>query len=175
MFREVFWSLMGAMLVGLATQSASAQGEKLDQGPSKQMVASSMKLTLKNKLVLEGSPVEVEAIKMNSLFGEATIPLHTIAGIRFAQSANEQTTVVLLNGDALTGEINLSDVKFVSEWGEAKVNVGYIISIVFRPDLQWSSVKTPNGTRFRLTTSQPGTTSQSYPTTSSPRRNFRPN
>ena len=115
-----------------------------------------MKMTLQNKLELSGTPVDLEAIEMSSLFGVAKIPLHTIAGIRFAQGAAEQTTVVLLNGDALTGDVNLADIQFVSDWGEAKVNVASLVSVVFRDDLAWSGVATPNGKRWRLTKLQRG-------------------
>jgi hypothetical protein len=120
------------------------------------MRAGTMKLVLRKGLELEGTPSDLETIKMNSLFGEASIPLHTIAGIRFAQDPGEQTTVVLLNGDALTGEITLADVKFVSEWGEAKVNVAHLASIVFHPDFTWSAVNTPTGKRWQLTRVQTG-------------------
>ena len=113
--------------------------------------SSLMKLVLKEGLEMAGTPVELDAIKMDSLFGEATIPLDTIAGIRFGKQAGEQTTVVLLNGDSLTGEISLDEIKFVAEWGEATVFTGHIDSIVFRSDLAWSSVSTPNGPRWRLT------------------------
>lgn len=174
MYKKTIWVVVTVTLLGLMSQAAGAQEESEGEASEERIVASTMKLTLKNKLQLEGAPVEIEAIKMNSLFGEASIPLHTIAGIRFAQGGNEQTTVVLLNGDALTGEINLTDIKFVSEWGEAKVNVGHIVSIVFRPDLSWSSVRTPNGTRFRLTTSSASGGTDSSGFNNPNRRNFRP-
>ena len=133
--------------------SANAQESDSNSPPSggEKIVGSSMKMTLQNKLELSGTPVDLEAIEMSSLFGEAKIPLHTIAGIRFAQGPEEQTTVVLLNGDALTGYINLADINFVSDWGEAKVNVAHVVSVVFRDDLAWSGVATPNGKRWRLT------------------------
>lgn len=150
-----FFALSAALLLLAAdataqtgTNASAATGEK------EKIVSGNMKLLLRNKLELSGTPVDLEAIDMNSLFGNAKIPLHTIAGIRFAQGGNEQTTVVLLNGDALTGDINLSDVDIVSEWGEAKVNVAHLVSIVFRHDLAWSAVATPNGKRWRLTKMQ---------------------
>jgi hypothetical protein len=144
----------------LCVTSASAQDA--DSPPSERTIGGSMKMMLQNKLELSGSPVNLEAIGMSSLFGEAKIPLHTIAGIRFAQGADEQTTVVLLNGDALTGDVNLSDIQFVSDWGEAKVSVAHLVSIVFRDDLAWSGVATPNGKRWRLTKLQRGQPSNSY-------------
>jgi hypothetical protein len=139
--------------------ATSATAQESDSSGEK-VVGSSMKMTLQNKLELSGTPVDLEAIEMSSLFGKANIPLHTIAGIRFAQGGDEQTTVVLLNGDALTGDLNLSDIEFVSDWGEAKVNVAHLVSVVFRDDLAWSGVATPNGKRWRLTKLQRNTQRQ---------------
>lgn len=117
-----------------------------------------MKMSLRRNLTFEGSPIDLETIKMSTLFGEVTLPLHTILGIHFAQGPNEQTTVVGLNGDALTGDIQLSELKFVSDWGEAKVNVSSLVSIVFRSDLAWSQTNTPNGPRWQLVRTNEGNT-----------------
>ena len=155
------------LLAAVAVVTIPATGQQIVENSAEELVptpaveaddmkSGTMQVSLKEGLKMTGTPVELEAIKINSLFGEASIPLHTIAGIRFAQQSNEQTTVVLLNGDALTGEISLTEVKFVCDWGEAKVHAGHIDSIVFRPDLAWSSVSTPNGPRWRLTKVQQG-------------------
>ena len=162
MFRfKCFVAVAAALLLFAA--SATAQESDSESKPADgKVVGGSMQLTLQNKLELSGTPIDLEAIEMSSLFGNAKIPLHTIAGIRFAQGADEQTTVVLLNGDALTGDVNLSDIAFVSDWGEAKVNVAHLVSVVFRDDLAWSGVATPNGKRWRLTKLQRGQQGNTY-------------
>ncbi len=151
-----FFAAFAVFLLLLGTQ-AGAQEKK----PDEKVVSNTMKMTLRNQLELSGSPVNVENIQLNSLFGDTKIPLHTIAGIRFAQEGNEQTTVVLLNGDALTGDVNLAELDFVSDWGEATVSGSHLVSVVFRDDLAWSAVNTPNGRRWRLTKVQSGATSSS--------------
>lgn len=150
---------IAALMVAIAAMSAWGQEED-DKTPPAPVIAGNtaskvatsgrVKIQLKEGMTLEGSPVDVESLKMASLFGEAVIPLHTIAGIRFSQKPTEQSTVVLLNGDALTGEVNITELKCVAEWGTAAVNVSHIVSVVFRPDLTWSSVPTPNGDRWQL-------------------------
>lgn len=152
---------MAVLMVAVAMISVdSAWAQDDDKTPPAPVIAGNtagkvatsgrVKIQLKEGMTLEGSPVDIESLKMASLFGEATIPLHTIAGIRFSQKPTEQSTVVLLNGDALTGEVNLTELKCVAEWGTAAVNVSHIVSVVFRPDLSWSSVPTPNGDRWQL-------------------------
>ncbi len=169
---------MAAWLLGvLLTAMPSVAQQEQQSTASDQAAAGLMKMTLRNQLELSGSPVKIDSIELNSLFGNAKIPLHTIAGIRFAQGANEQTTVVLLNGDALTGDVNLPELSFVSDWGEAVVNGSHLVSVVFRDDLAWSSVNTPNGRRWRLTKVQPGMNMQSNPRyiESQGRRSYAPN
>ena len=141
-------NIYAVLLAAIVAATAVAQDAQEDDATA--ATAGKIKMKLLKNMELEGAPVDLDEIKINSIFGEASIPLHTIAGIRFAQKPQEQSTIVLLNGDALTGEIALSEVKCVAEWGEAKVNVPHIVSIVFRPDLAWSSVSTPNGPRWQL-------------------------
>ncbi len=131
---------------GISQAPAASRHSESDQGK-----AGLMTLKLREGLELKGNTVEMDNVKMTSLIGEVDVPINTIAGIRFAQQPGEQTTLVLLNGDAITGDLALTDVKFVSNWGEAKVNIGHLESIVFRPDFAWSEVGTPNGKRWRLT------------------------
>lgn len=153
--------LLAALIATCAVGQEDAKKDKVELAPAG---SGKIKIKLLKDMELEGSPVDLEEIKMNSIFGEASIPLHTIAGIRFAQKPQEQSTIVLLNGDALTGEIALSEVKCVAEWGEAKVNVPHIVSIVFRPDLAWSSVSTPNGLRWQLKKAPSNVSNVTYPT-----------
>ncbi len=134
----------------IAAANLSAQ-ENTATTDSPTIVNSTMTVKLRGELELSGTPIELDSVQVNSLFGVADLPLHTIAGVRFAQDANEQTTVVLQNGDVLTGDLTIENLKLVSEWGEATVNVAHIRSVVFRSDLTWSPVNSSNGTRWRLT------------------------
>ena len=131
-------------------------GTTVGQEAKEKAVSGMMKMKLKKGLEMKGTPIDFDSIKVNTLFGEVDIPMHTIAGIRFGQEGNEQSTIVLLNGDAITGDITISDFNFVSDWGKATVNVSNLLSIVFRDDLAWSGINTPNGQRWRLTRVQPG-------------------
>jgi hypothetical protein len=163
------------LLLGLiAAPNLSAEENPVaTQSPT--MVASTMTIKLQGDLELSGTPIDLESVQVNSLFGEADLPLHTIAGVRFAQDANQQTTIVLQNGDVLTGDLTIENLKFVSDWGEATVHVGHIRSIVFRPDLTWSPVNSGNGTRWRLTKSNATTQAKSsHSTNSQTIRYFRP-
>ncbi len=142
------------LLVAVFTCASLTAQENADV--SEQQMSGLMKMKLKKGLELKGSPVDLEQINVNTLFGAVDIPMHTIAGIRFSQGTDEKSTIVLLNGDAITGDITMTDFDFVSSWGKATVNVSNLVSIVFRDDLAWSGVNTPNGRRWRLSRIQPG-------------------
>ena len=146
-FRMTIFFLLVAVL---------ACGTTIGQEPEETTATGMMKLKLSQGLEMKGTPVGFDSIKVETMFGEVDIPMHTIAGIRFAQTGDEQSTIVLLNGDAITGSITISDFNFVSDWGKATVNVANLVSIVFRDDLAWSGINTPNGQRWRLTRVQPG-------------------
>ena len=141
--------LAAALCTALSGATAFAQ-EAAGEADSEAMAASTMKVKLRGDMELSGTPADLDVVPVNSLFGEAKLPLHTVAGIRFAQNADEQTVIVLQNGDVITGEPNLETIKVVSEWGEANINMSYIESITFRSDLAWAPVNTGSGQRWRL-------------------------
>ncbi len=156
---------MNALIVAtvlLFGSRACAQDDQRESNPADSAVttvaASTMKVKLRGgEMELTGTPMDLEAITVNSLFGEAKLPMHTVAGVRFAQKEDEQTTIVLQNGDVITGELGMDHIKLVSEWGEATVRVPHIETIVFRSDLAWTPVSTGGGTRWRLTKIRSGT------------------
>ncbi len=123
---------------------AGAQDEK-EQPPQDASVvkATPAKIKLKKGLAVEGIPFELDNVKVNGLFGQLSIPLQSIAGIHFGDT---ETTVELNNGDSLTGDVPLSEIRVVTEWGECKVNTPYVASIVFRPGFDWAR----DGSRWKL-------------------------
>lgn len=165
------------MLVALSAVESVAQDSSKKSPPKspKRTVVTgdgSMNLKLKKGLDLKGTPLELESIKMTSIIGEIDIPLHTIAGVKFPEKTGEPHTVVLHNGDSLTGDVQLNAVKIVSAWGEASVNSSELTHLVFGDDLRWTKDTSSNNGRWRLsrvTTPPPGTrsTSAARPTTTS--------
>lgn len=138
------------LVMGMLVSPIWAQEDGNDANAAA-VAAPAIKIKLRGNMELSGTPIDLETITVNSLFGEAKLPLHTVAGVRFAQTADEQTTVVLQNGDVITGELGMDSLKLVAEWGQASVNIDHIETIVFRSDLAWTPVNTGSGTRWRLT------------------------
>lgn len=122
-----------------------------------------MKLKLRRDMTLEGAPVELANVKMNTIFGDATLPLNTIAGIRFAGENSPESTVILRNGDSLTGSLVLENVKFVSQWGEATINVSALESVTFVDGMAWASQTNSMGNaRWALSPAKASSTPSNY-------------
>ncbi|MEZ6134863.1 MAG: hypothetical protein R3C53_08140 [Pirellulaceae bacterium] len=99
---------------------------------------------------LTGTLIDSTAIQIKTAFGEASIPLSEVAGIRFPAAEDTSTTVVMLNGDSITGATDLKFVNIETVWGSAKINGQNVATMLFVPGLTWQSSKSIGGTRWNL-------------------------
>lgn len=101
---------------------------------------------------IAGTLTDTSALEMRTSFGTASIPLSEVAGVRFASADNASTTVVMLNGDSITGATDVKLVTVETEWGTASINGNNIGSILFVPGLAWNPSTGLNGKRWTLAT-----------------------
>jgi hypothetical protein len=108
---------------------------------------------------LTGTLIDSNTIAIKTAFGEASIPLSEVAGIRFPAAEDTGTTVVMLNGDSITGATDLKFVSIETVWGSAKINGANIGSLLFVPGLAWTNNEVLGGKRWTLVESaaQPAT------------------
>ncbi len=99
---------------------------------------------------LRGQLLSAAQISMKTAFGDATVPLSEVAGIKLASQGNPATTVVLHNGDSITGACDLDRVDLQTQWGRAEVQGTAINSILFVENVTWVSEEGLNGTRWEL-------------------------
>jgi hypothetical protein len=121
---------------------------------------------------------DLTALPFQLSFGAVEIDLALIAGVKFASSEDSVTTVILNNGDSVTGATTLKQLTVDTDWGQAKVNGSTIASILFIPDLKWSASMTMTGKRWNLVDSKnagPSGNGSSVPGTSSPSTALPPN
>jgi hypothetical protein len=114
----------------------------------------SVTVTLLSETVLAGTLTDTREVVMKTSFGDATIPLSEVAGIRFASSDDAMTTVVMLNGDAITGATDIQKLIVETEWGTATINGSSVGSVLFVPGLTWNSQAGLNGKRWTLVDSK---------------------
>lgn len=126
------------------------QAASTDTPKTKSLRPLTVATELSGETKITGTLVDTSALQMKTAFGEAQIPLSEIAGVRFASGDNSSTTVVMLNGDSITGATDLKFLTVETEWGTAKINGQSILSMLFVPGLKWESVGGLNGKRWSL-------------------------
>ncbi len=165
------WSLLA--LVGMNSvsqgQEAIAEAQVATATPTESSKNKAARpLTVATELVgdtkITGTLVDSTALQMKTSFGEAQIPLSEIAGVRFATGEETSTTVVMLNGDSITGATETKFITVETEWGTAKINGSSLVSMLFVPGLQWESANGLNGKRWSLVESKPTNSTPTKPT-----------
>lgn len=100
--------------------------------------------------VLTGTLTDSTSLSIKTAFGAAEIPLSEVAGIRFPAAEDTSTTVVMLNGDSITGATDLKFVSIETAWGSAKINGQNVANMLFVPGLKWQSADALGGKRWGL-------------------------
>lgn len=130
--------------------TATAAPKASTAKPVKTVRALSVTVEIVDGTKLRGTLMEASELPMQTSFGQANIPLAEVAGIRLASQDNATTTVVMHNGDSITGATDLSNLLVETEWGKADITGSSISSILFAQGLQWSADSGLSGTRWKL-------------------------
>ena len=118
---------------------------------------------------ISGTMIDSNQLAMKTSFGEASIPLSEVAGVRLASGEDVSTTVVMLNGDSITGAIDIKQLTVETEWGTATIKGSSIQSMLFVPNVQWNMSNNISGRRWTLIDSTPAKNAPAAtPSTSGP-------
>ncbi|QDS90535.1 hypothetical protein EC9_47490 [Rosistilla ulvae] len=113
--------------------------------------------------VLNGELLDIGDLELQTAFGPASIPLAEVLGIRLARSATDTTTVVLHNGDMVSGQVDIRSLLIQTSWGKSEVNGANLASIYFRKNLSWKSLDLLAGSRWTLVETKDETSSRAKP------------
>ncbi|MCA9193372.1 MAG: hypothetical protein KDB03_16485 [Planctomycetales bacterium] len=177
------WKTVGVSLLScLALFAAHLSGQ--DELPVAEAIATvepttpiarplTVSVALLEGTTITGTLADSTALNIKTAFGEAQIPLSEVAGIRFPSGEDTSTTVVMLNGDSITGATDLKFVGVETTWGSAKINGPNITSMLFVPGLAWQSKDGLGGKRWALVeaAANQGATNAQPMVNSSPSRN----
>jgi hypothetical protein len=105
---------------------------------------------------VSGTLTEVTLLPIRTAFGEASVPLAEVAGVKLASAEDSSTTIIMKNGDSITGATDLKVLSVDTEWGNAKINGSSVLSILLLPDLKWNATIGLNGKRWSLVDSKAG-------------------
>ncbi|MBX3420974.1 MAG: hypothetical protein KF752_05380 [Pirellulaceae bacterium] len=99
---------------------------------------------------ITGTLSDTNTLSIKTAFGLAELPLSEVAGVRFPRAEDTSTTVVMLNGDSITGATDVKFITIETVWGSAKINGQSIASMLFVPGLAWQSVDVLGSQRWQL-------------------------
>lgn len=145
------------LLLSSVNQAFSQEDEIAEAIPAAEPAESTPKVRpltvaagLVDEAVITGTLIDSTAIGIKTAFGEASIPLSEVAGIRFPAAEDSSTTIVMLNGDSITGVTDLKYANVETTWGSAKINGQNIATMLFVPGLRWESIDALGGKRWTL-------------------------
>lgn len=111
------------LLTACCTSSSLAQDI---EGPAEGKIF--VKVTRSRELV--GAAIGLDAINFRAEFGDVSIPMAKIAGIKLHVNAEDSAVIALKNGDLVTGKISLDTVSLRTAWGKAHVKLDQIETIM---------------------------------------------
>jgi hypothetical protein len=117
----------------LGPPSVRSQPARFDSQPHRGLSTPSTQpivIAIKDGPQLKGDTVDLAAFKFKTIFGQISIPVNTIAGLRMADDPRQPATICLSNGDSLTGVLATDSVTIKTAWGGATVGRDHIVSIV---------------------------------------------
>ena len=101
---------------------------------------------------LAGELDEISEITLTTKFGDVTIPMEQIAGIKLHTDDDDSAVVIMVAGEALTGVPSLPTLQLSTDWGKAEVNPEAVQSITTTSNSKFSRQNTDFGTRWVLRT-----------------------
>lgn len=110
---------------------------------------------LTDETQITGTLLDTNSIAVKTAFGEAAIPLSEVAGIRFPSADDTSTTIVMLNGDSITGATDVKFINVETSWGNAKINGPSVSTMLFVPGLVWKNNEALGGKRWSLVENKP--------------------
>ncbi len=118
--------------------SAAARSDEASSQPQARQITVAVSL-VDDSTIITGTLTETTSLSIKTAFGLAELPLNEVAGVRFPRGDDTSTTVVMLNGDSITGATDLKFAQVETTWGSAKINGQNIASMMMVPGLVWQS------------------------------------
>jgi len=101
---------------------------------------------------LAGELDEISEITLTTKFGEITIPMEQVAGIKLHTDEDDSAVIVFVDGDVITGVPSLPTLQLSTDWGKAEINPEAVQSITTTSNSKFSRQNTDFGRRWTLKT-----------------------
>ena len=159
-FQEILLNYTGTSAKNMADGAMDAGMKDGMKTGMKAPVAEMFFIKLSNGEEMAGSIAGFDSFKMETAFGDVSIPSEMIAGVRFHIDGEDAAVVILDNGDAVTGVPTIDAVSVATDWGTADVEPRFIESMTTAQNSSFVQNNTPFGSRWQLNNTTPPRTQQ---------------
>lgn len=101
---------------------------------------------------MAGTVEGFDDFQLKTAFGDVTIPMKEIAGIKFHTTADDKAVVILSNGDSLTGIPTVPAIQLKTDWGQADISPDFIQSLTATSGAKFRQQNSDFGVRWTLDT-----------------------
>ncbi|MEM9409668.1 MAG: hypothetical protein AAGA30_01055 [Planctomycetota bacterium] len=96
---------------------------------------------------LQGQIIDMTELEVTTSFGDITIPFDKIEAVKMRAGVNNSSVIALVNGDMITGSINIDELHLKTNWGKAHIKGEALESISTTQNGQFYT--DPNGGGWR--------------------------
>jgi hypothetical protein len=97
---------------------------------------------------LSGQVIELEEFKVETSFGNVTIPLDKIEAVKMRSDGADAAVIALTNGDMITGKIEIDELHLKTNWGKAHIEAASIEAFSASPYGRFYTDSTGAGWRY---------------------------
>lgn len=97
---------------------------------------------------LSGQLTDITDFKLETSFGNVTIPLDKIEAVRLRADGEDRSVIALNNGDMITGKIDLDELHLKTNWGKAHIKSDSLESFSVSPYGRFYTDPSQGGWRY---------------------------
>ena len=102
--------------------------------------------------VMAGNMEDFDSFSLKTKFGDVTVPMEQVAGIRLKVDKNDSAVIVMTNGDVVTGQPTLPAIELTTDWGKADIEPDFIQSLTTSANSRFYQETGDFGVRWSLRT-----------------------
>lgn len=109
-------------------------------------------IRLSNNETMSGGIDGFDKFAIETKFGEVSMPMDQVAGIKFHIDAKDSAVVVLNNGDTITGVPTIPAISLKTDWGTAEIDPKFMDVLTTTSAAKFTQAATDFGLRWELKT-----------------------
>lgn len=119
--------LAGLMCVCMSSFATAQDEPSLSSASSRDLTVA---VQITGNTELKGSITGLSELKLQTKFGQVTIPLGEIEGAKMHADEKDSCVVAFKNGDIVTGAVTLDKISIATAWGDANIRIENIETVL---------------------------------------------